>query len=87
MIERRSGPARRIMAIITRVRALDMIRRLALRRRIVVTAGAGSVDGRMVNLNHRTPRVRTVAVLAGVARIDMPGVLPCGRGPVMTVEA
>ena len=53
MIERRSGPARRIMAIITRVRALDMIRRLALRRRIVVAAGTRPVHRRVIHHHHR----------------------------------
>ena len=87
MIERRSGPARRIMAIITRVRALDMICRLALRRRIVVAAGTRPVHHRVVHLHHRAPRVRAVTVFAGVARINVPGILSRRRGTVMTIEA
>ena len=87
VVERRPGPADRRVTIVAGIRTRNMVCRFPWCRRIVVTAGAGSVDGRMVNLNHRTPRVRTVAVLTGVARIDVPGVLSRGRRPIMTVEA
>ena len=87
VVERRPGPADRRVTIVAGIRTRNMVCRFPWCRRIVVTAGAGSVDGRMVNLNHRTPRVRAVAILAGVARIDVPGVLSRGRRPIMTVEA
>jgi hypothetical protein len=75
------------VTVIAGVVAGDVVRRLAGRRGIVMTAEAGPQHSGMVNPNHRDPGAGPVAILAQRRGLDMAAVLARGRGTIMAARA